>query len=689
MRRLLLVVVALGVVSGFAYWHLAFWSAPVEIGATETTARTDLPPKTDLSESKKRLLPPALHSGQVFHDPVVLGPCTLAPIAEQDVSSQIDGVFDVVQAELGQSVRTGQILGRLDDRQVRPAVDLLRIKAASKAAERIAKALYDEAEAKVKYAHEANRSGLQAVSDLEIKNYLAQRDRYAQEIIKAREEQQTAAFELEKAERYLALHEIKSALEGVVIKVYKRNGEAVKQGEPLFRVAAYHRLRVEGLCKAALASQLRIGMPALVEPALRGEPVTLLAGHTAAINSLAIAGDGRLLASGSADKSVLLWRWPEGILHTRLPHPGEVHAVAFAPLDVGGYRLLTACSDAMARLWRITASGAVENVVVLPRVHDGAILAVAFSGDGRWCATAGEDRRIALWDVAAGKFLYWVRAADGQAAHQGAVTTLHFVPDGHLVSAARDNTLRVWKLLETGAQLASVQPGRTGDVHQLGVTPDGQGVLFDHGEELWLLQRDSGSLAGRIQSRQQGHFQGVSVFSPSGKLLLTTSSNGRIQLWKAPATPESAALLRHGYTQGFYRNSLNLLGALAAPGLAPALVGLQGAGGTPRLWSLDAAELRYFLTPNATVACAAFAPGETIVFTAGSDKVIRAWPVPPLAQYGVPLEAYVTFLGSQVERGTDMVRIRAELDNPADPGRQLMPGMFATLRLYPETAAKH
>jgi hypothetical protein len=74
------------------------------------------------------------------------------------------------------------------------------------------------------------------------------------------------------------------------------------------------------------------------------------------------------------------------------------------------------------------------------------------------------------------------------------------------------------------------------------------------------------------------------------------------------------------------------------------------------------------------------------MFTGGADRVVRVWALPRAAQWQQPLEAEITYVGSQVERGADTVRIRAELANPANPLRRLRPGSYANLRLYPETA---
>jgi WD40 repeat protein len=104
------------------------------------------------------------------------------------------------------------------------------------------------------------------------------------------------------------------------------------------------------------------------------------------------------------------------------------------------------------------------------------------------------------------------------------------------------------------------------------------------------------------------------------------------------------------------------------------------------LWDLDGREIRHFMTPNpATVTCGAFAPDESVFFTGGTDKVVRVWQVPSATERRHVLEAEITYVSSQVERGTDMVRVRAQLDNPSDPALHLQAGTYAYLRLYPET----
>jgi WD40 repeat protein len=682
MRRIVIIIAASLLFSTIALWwtHSGARSSPVRAAAAQQQVP---PPRQDIAEESQPL---ALPQGKkAFYDPLIITPCNLVPISEQDVSSQVDGVFDAIDVELGQQVEKGALLGRLDARQLRAQVEALEIRAVSTAAERIAKAQFDEADSKVRYALKANEAGLTTVPDLEYKTYLFQRERFAQEIKKAREERESAQKELDKAKVVLGLYDIRSALAGEIVKIYKRNGEAVKQAEPLFRVANCTALRIEGLCKVQQANLIRVGMRALVEPALRGEQMTELVGHTGAITGIAVSADGRLLASASEDQRVLLWAWPGGARVGTLPHPAEVTAICMRQQNT----ILTGCADGQVRLWHLHG-GTVPAPAMFSQAHEGPIRAIALSPDGAACATGGDDKRIGIWDVETGKHRMWLQPEEGMSAHQGAVTSVRFAAGGRLISAGRDNMLRVWTLAE-GGRLLGVHPGRTGDVPNLGISPDGRQVLLDMGEELRMVDRETGTHLASLQNQIQGRFQGFAEFSPTGRLLLTAASNSRLQLWRAPVTTEQAHLFRQGYAGGFHRSSLFALRAIGAQSSFAALTGVMMASGTtpaPTLWQLSAEEVRHFFVPGAaTVQCGVFAPDESVVFTGGTDKIVRVWAVPPPDLWSAPLEGRITYVSSQVERGTDMVRIRAEVDNPRDPERQLRAGLFAVMRLFPETVA--
>jgi WD40 repeat protein len=96
-----------------------------------------------------------------------------------------------------------------------------------------------------------------------------------------------------------------------------------------------------------------------------------------------------------------------------LPHQGMVLAVAVSP---DGKRILTGGQDRQARLW----DAATGKPLGPPLTHDGMVFDVAFAPPaGELVATAGDDARARLWEVPHGvvgdphRIARWVQVITG------------------------------------------------------------------------------------------------------------------------------------------------------------------------------------------------------------------------------------------------------------------------------------
>lgn len=166
-------------------------------------------------------------------------------------------------------------------------------------------------------------------------------------------------------------------------------------------------------------------------------PAGVLDGHTSAVQAIASDTTGSWLATGSADRTVKLWRLDSGELRRTYRNlPDYVSAITFS--EEGGM-IAAGTLDGGVRLYSTSHNRPLR----ILNAHKARVTALAFSPRGDLMASAAEDGSVRVRGVKSAR-PYWTLNA-----LQGGARTLAFDPGSRqLITGGLDGMVTIWSLPE-------------------------------------------------------------------------------------------------------------------------------------------------------------------------------------------------------------------------------------------------
>lgn len=276
---------------------------------------------------------------------------------------------------------------------------------------------------------------------------------------------------------------------------------------------------------------------------------------------LALDAESHLLAAGTLDGSVRIWRLETGErLAAWHAHRGTVNGILFLAEN----RLMTVGYDGQMTLWSVAGRRIGGWSVESPAT---AFSAAPMAGI---FATGHSDGRVRLWDVAGNRRGQWTP-------HRGAVRALAMTADGQrIASSGTDGQVRIWSAGEPPRPLAAprtdartlaflrngetllgagwfdlyrwdlpsgslrrLPTGHLGIINSLHVLPDDRLATISRQTDsaVLILDPESGSTLRRIG---QHDLCGTAVTaSTDGRVLVSTSDDATVRIWRLNGEPSA------------------------------------------------------------------------------------------------------------------------------------------------------
>ncbi len=249
--------------------------------------------------------------------------------------------------------------------------------------------------------------------------------------------------------------------------------------------------------------------------------------HSAAVTTLAWSPSGASIASGSADKTVLVWRAADGaLLYTFEGYTSPLTSVvwSFDNMCIAS----SGESDGSIQVWEAINGDHTTSF----HENNGKVLALSWSRYKEFIASGGEDKTVQVWNANNGKHSLTYQG------HTGSVRSLAWSPvELMLASASSDKTVRIWK--DSSRPTIPVYRGHSAGVNALAWSPDSSQIASasdDGTVQVWNIANGSLVVTYRGHTGSVYTVAWLADYNGGSRQLVSGGADNTVQVWDITGT---------------------------------------------------------------------------------------------------------------------------------------------------------
>lgn len=250
-----------------------------------------------------------------------------------------------------------------------------------------------------------------------------------------------------------------------------------------------------------------------------GELITSFVAHSSGIIRCDFSEDGTKFATCSADGTVKVWNTGSWTLKRTLKPTGSTSTAFGVRFSPDGNEVVAGYADGRVRVWNVETGSARLDFLAHP---NGQVRCVDYSRDGGRLFTASLDATAGVWSAVDGSK---ISILDD---HSELVNSVRVSNDGSLIATGSfDNTAKLWD--GNTYRLIRTLTGHSGDIYAVKFDPAGQRLLTTSDDQTAIVWRVSDG--GVLATLHHGGTVARGIFSPSGNLIATASTEGDVKIW--------------------------------------------------------------------------------------------------------------------------------------------------------------